>query len=115
MHLATLVALVALAAAPESPPAESDALTAIESTRGGRHWVDAATAPAKSPAESLDCFEIEPGVQIELVAAEPLVMDPVATAFDAAGEMYVAEYGDYPTGPADADAPPLSRVVVVTD
>jgi hypothetical protein len=37
-------------------------------------------------------------VRIELVAAEPLVMDPVAITFDERGRMFVVEYGDYPTG-----------------
>lgn len=96
-----------------SPPL--DALSAIESTRGGRHWVDQPTAPPKSPAESLKCFQIEPGFQIELVAAEPLVLDPVWITFDEFGRMFVAEYADYPTGPADDQAPPLSRIVMLED
>jgi len=92
-----------------------DALSTIESTRGGRHWVDAPTAPPKSPEESLACFQIEPGLRIELVASEPLVFDPVSIAFDELGQMFVVEYGDYPEGPGKADAPPLSRVVLLRD
>ena len=92
-----------------------DALRSIESTRGGRHWVDAKTQPPKSPEESLKAFGIEPGVHIELFAAEPLVMDPVAIAFDEAGRAFVVEYGDYPIGPEKEGADPLSRVVVLLD
>lgn len=87
----------------------------IESTRGGRHWVEQKTPPSRSPEESLKAIVIEPGYRVELVAAEPLVMDPVAIAFDAAGRMFVVEYGDYPTGPDDPDAPPLSRIVLLED
>ena len=36
---------------------------------------------------------------IELVAAEPDVISPVAIAWDADGRMFVAEMIDYPTGP----------------
>lgn len=103
--------LSVVVAAQDAPP---DALRSIESTRGGRHWIDAETQPPRSPEESLKAFEIEPGVRIELFAAEPLVMDPVAIAFDQQGHAYVVEYGDYPTGPEDGDEP-LSRVIVLLD
>ncbi|MBX3412070.1 MAG: c-type cytochrome [Pirellulales bacterium] len=47
------------------------------------------------PAEALATFETRPGFQIEQVAAEPLVRDPVAAAFDADGRLYVVEMCDY--------------------
>ena len=94
---------------------EYDALTTIEQTRGGRHWADAPTDRPKTPRESLEAFEIEPSARIELVAAEPMVLDPVAIAFDARGRMFVAEYADYPTGPPHSDDRPLSRVVMLSD
>ncbi len=94
---------------------KQDALQSIERTRGGRHWIDEETAPAKSPEASKACFQVEPGLEIQLVAAEPLVMDPVAIAFDQRGQMFVVEYGDYPTGPEKEGAPSLSRVVLLKD
>ena len=94
---------------------KQDALESIERTRGGRHWIDAETDPPKSPDASRECFQIEPSLRIELVAAEPLVMDPVAIAFDQTGAMFVVEYGDYPTGPEKEGAPSLSRVVLLED
>ncbi len=111
--LTNVLVLTVLAA----PPADDkgDALKSIERFRGGRHWVDAKTDAAKSPEESLKCFQIEPGLRIELVAAEPLVMDPVAIAFDERGRMFVVEYGDYPTGPEKEGDPPLSRVAMLED
>jgi putative membrane-bound dehydrogenase-like protein len=105
----------AIDASGNAQPQLTDALSVIESTRGGRHWVDLPTAPPKSPEESQSCFQIEPGVKIELVASEPMVLDPVWVTFDHWGRMFVAEYADYPTGPADQSAPPLSRIVLLED
>jgi putative membrane-bound dehydrogenase-like protein len=111
--LAIVLSFLTVASAQEDT--RPDALRSIESTRGGRHWVDEKTQPPKSPEESLKAFGIEPGVHIELFAAEPLVMDPVAIAFDEAGRAFVVEYGDYPIGPEKEGADPLSRVVVLLD
>jgi putative membrane-bound dehydrogenase-like protein len=54
--------------------------------------------PPKSPEESLKCMQVRPGFKVELVAAEPLVMDPVAFDWGADGKLWVVEMGDYPTG-----------------
>ena len=48
-------------------------------------------APVLSPEEALRSFVVEPGFRIELVAAEPLVEDPVAIAFDPDGGIWVVE------------------------
>jgi putative membrane-bound dehydrogenase-like protein len=52
--------------------------------------------PPKPPAEALTTFETPPGFRLELVAAEPMVYDPIAAAFDEDGNLYVAEMRDYP-------------------
>ncbi|QDV69369.1 Cytochrome c [Rosistilla carotiformis] len=67
-----------------------------------------------SPQESAAQFEIHPDVQIELVACEPQVVDPVATAFDDQGRLWVVEMRDYPLGPADGQ-PPQSRIQLLRD
>lgn len=67
-----------------------------------------------SPEESLRWFDLDPGLRIELVAAEPEVVDPVTVRFDEAGRMWVAEYRDYPNGPA-AGGKPLSRIKLLED
>ncbi len=90
------------------------ALDAIEAERGGRHWVDAKTDPPKSPDDSQASLQIEKGYRIELFAAEPLVKDPVAIAFDRRGRMFVMEYGDYPIGPPEGQDP-LSKIVLLDD
>ena len=58
---------------------------------------------------SLSEFRLNPKFRIELAAAEPQVIDPVALRFDENGRMWVVEMGDYPNGPA-AGGRPLSRV-----
>ncbi|MBM3288904.1 MAG: dehydrogenase, partial [Candidatus Hydrogenedentes bacterium] len=47
--------------------------------------------------EALGLFRVPDGVRVELVAAEPDVIDPVALAFDERGRMYVVENRGYPT------------------
>ncbi len=55
----------------------------------------------KSPQASLRCMKARPGFTVELVAAEPLVQDPVAFAWGPDGRLWVAEMGDYPRGEDD--------------
>ncbi len=103
------------------PQQSGGLLDSVNSQRGGRHWIDQEPAPAKAPADSLKCFQLEPGSRIELVAAEPLVIDPVWIDFDHRGRMFVVEYSDYPIGPVKADdtvdeeAPSLSKIVLLED
>ena len=52
--------------------------------------------PRKSPAEAAKTFEAVGGFTMQLVAAEPMVYDPVAAAFDEDGNLYVGEMRDYP-------------------
>jgi putative membrane-bound dehydrogenase-like protein len=52
----------------------------------------------KSPADSLQCIQVRPGFTVELMAAEPLVMDPIAFAWGPDGKFWVVEMGDYPLG-----------------
>ena len=48
-----------------------------------------------TPEEELTTFTIAPGYVAELVASEPMVEEPVLTAWDANGVMYVAEMRSY--------------------
>ncbi len=52
----------------------------------------------KTPKQSLAVTHARPGFQIELMAAEPLVTDPIAFAFGPDGKLWVVEMGDYPRG-----------------
>jgi len=52
--------------------------------------------PPRSPQESLRALHVKPGFTAELVAAEPLVQDPIFVDWDARGRMWVVEMADYP-------------------
>src|SRR4029453_6205749 len=52
--------------------------------------------------------------RMELVAAEPMVQSPVAAAFDADGNLYVAEMRDYPYKPKPGNKP-LGTVRLLRD
>lgn len=67
-----------------------------------------------SPDQTLQHFQLHPDCRIELVAAEPDVIDPVAIAFDADGRLWVVEMSDYPNGPGEGQ-PGKSRIRVLTD
>jgi putative membrane-bound dehydrogenase-like protein len=67
-----------------------------------------------SPEDSLKYLKTEPGLKVELVAAEPMVVSPVAVAWDEKGRMYVVENRGYPVGPGKGQ-PPIGQVVLLED
>jgi len=81
-------------AAPPPPPAAPVAPRDPEATRTGIH--------------------VPPGFRVELVAAEPDVLDPVAFDWDAQGRLWVVEMADYPSG-MDGQGEPGGRVRVLED
>lgn len=76
--LALAGALLRAAAAEPAPPPE---------------WLP--RFPPLEPAAAAGTFVVRPGFRVELAAAEPEVMDPVAFAFDERGRLYVVEMRDY--------------------
>ncbi|NOX99168.1 MAG: hypothetical protein GXP30_05470, partial [Verrucomicrobia bacterium] len=44
-------------------------------------------APVVTPGNALNTFQIEKGFSLEMVAADPLIHDPVAIAFDGNGRI----------------------------
>jgi putative membrane-bound dehydrogenase-like protein len=67
-----------------------------------------------SAIDSLQHFKTAPGLKVELVAAEPLVVDPVAIDWAADGKLWVAEMLDYPMG-LDGKWQPGGRVKFLED
>ena len=61
--------------------------------------------PPKPIDEVLQSFEIAAGFEMQLVAKEPLVNDPIAACFDEHGNLYVCEMRDYPYKPAEGRKP----------
>ena len=56
---------------------------------------DLPRVPPTPPEKALDTFQVKPGFKLELVAAEPLVVDPIALCFDENSRMFVVEMRDY--------------------
>jgi len=69
---------------------------------------DSAPRP-RSPKASLTTLRPRDGFQVELVAAEPQVVDPIDFDWGADGRLWVVEMGDYPLG-ADGEGAPGGRV-----
>lgn len=72
------------------------------------------------PEAALASMKVPAGYRVELVAAEPLVMDPVAFDWGPDGTLWVAEMRDYPNGltwnrPGDPLDEPGGRIKVLTD
>ena len=68
-----------------------------------------------TPEESLAQIRLDGAYEAQLVAAEPLVLDPVEVTWDAQGRMFVAEMRDYPLGPPKAGEPWMSRISRLID
>jgi len=67
-----------------------------------------------SPEESANKWHVREGYRIELVAAEPVVLDPVAFDWDEQGRLWVIEMADYPLG-MDGNGKAGGRVVRLED
>lgn len=67
-----------------------------------------------SPAEALQSIHVPQGFRVELVAAEPDVIDPVAFDWDSSGRLWVVEMADYPLG-IDGKGKPGGRIRVLED
>jgi len=67
-----------------------------------------------SPEESAKKWHVREGYRIELVAAEPVVLDPVAFDWDEKGRLWVVEMADYPLG-MDGKGKAGGRVVMLED
>ena len=63
------------------------------------------------PEQALASFRLKNGFEIDQVAAEPMVADPVALAFNARGQLYVVEMHGYP----ERRHKKIGRVKLLTD
>lgn len=64
-----------------------------------------------SPEEAVGSFKLMPGFRMELVAAEPLVTDPIAFAFDARNRLFVVEMRGYSEQPDEG----LGKIALLED
>lgn len=68
--------------------------------------------PALSPAEAIAKMHVPEGFSVELVAAEPDIVNPVAMTFDERGRIWITESLEYPRREA---GPGRDRVKVLED
>lgn len=93
------------------------AIAALLATVAGLEYSVAQQADGQAPIESkppmpsasLAAMRLLDGFQVECVAAEPEVQDPISIRFDELGRMWVVEMPDYPM-PVDPQAPPQGRI-----
>ncbi len=88
-------------------------------TYEGKNFTTAhpAPPPARSIEDSLKSIQVREGFRVELVASEPLTMDPIAFDWGPDGKLWIVEMADYPSG---IDAPggkgkPGGRIVYLED
>lgn len=67
-----------------------------------------------SPEASLKQTVVHPDFEMQVVASEPNVINPVAVAFDETGVLWVVEMTDYPHGPKPGENP-KSRIKLLRD
>ncbi len=102
--------LVACAEQPSDAPPPADEPKAFYQT------LETPPAPVLNPAEAHETFVIAPGFVIELMAAEPLVEDPVAAAWDEDGRIYLAEMRAFmPDTEGTGQTEAIGSVVRLTD
>ena len=78
--------------------------------------IDRPEAPVLAPDQAMTQFRVAPGFRVELVAAEPLVVDPVAMDWDEEGRLYIVEMrGFMPDVLGTSEDQPVGRVVVLED
>ncbi|MBI0398453.1 c-type cytochrome [Cyclobacterium marinum] len=73
-------------------------------------------SPALSPQEALKKFEFNEDLTVQLVAAEPLIEDPVFTSFDEVGRLWVVEMrGFMNTIDGHNEQAPNGRISILED
>ncbi|MCA9157400.1 MAG: hypothetical protein KDA72_03685, partial [Planctomycetales bacterium] len=71
-------------------------------------------APPQTPDEQLKQFHLPPGFKIELIAAEPEIINPINLNFDAAGRLLVSQSIEYPI-PDDVTQPGRDTIRRIAD
>ena len=73
--------------------------------------------PVLTPGEELKTFHMAPGYQVQLVAADPLIKDPILAEFDGDGRLWVVEMQGYAVGKSmeNVENPPMDDLVVLED
>lgn len=70
--------------------------------------------PWQSPADEQKAFQLPPGFEIQLVAAEPEIHKPLNLAFDVLGRLWVTTSIEYPIA-APTNQPGRDRIMIFED
>src|SRR3954451_3722470 len=74
------------------------------------------TTPWLSPADEQKAFQLPPGFEINLVAAEPDIQKPLNMAFDERGRIWLTNTIEYPyAAPPDRPAQDTIKILEDTD
>lgn len=73
------------------------------------------SAPRMEPAEAAKTFRVPEGFKVEVFAAEPDVMNPIATTWDTRGRLWVAENFTYAERPTKFAADLRDRIIILPD
>ncbi len=70
------------------------------------------TQPMLSPQDAAAAFQLPPGFEIRLVAAEPDLVNPISMAVDERGRIYVSQSHTYRYGPEQSPVDPPANPVI---
>ncbi len=77
---------------------------------------DQGPSPPKTPSKELSTFVTAEELDVELVASEPMVQEPVILKFDPAGRLWVVEMrGFMPNLEGEGEDEPVGRISVLED
>ena len=95
-----LISLTATATSQESGRSQNSGKTSVSQGSSDDHIPD-----SMDPATARKSMKVAPGFRVDLVAHEPLTMDPVAMDWGPDGKFWIAEMADYPRGMDDKGKP----------
>ncbi len=93
-RLLTLIGLIIIPASVGGPSARAQATRNPDAIVP--HGQDRPPNPPRSPADAARAMTVPPGFHVEVVAAEPDIVNPVAMTFDERGRIWITESLEYP-------------------
>jgi putative membrane-bound dehydrogenase-like protein len=87
------------------PGSEKILTAAMKKLLKGKDEKEHGRVKPKSPEEAMATFETPPGFEMQLVASEPQIHEPIVVTYDENGLMYAAEYLKFPSHHGKSDGP----------
>ncbi|NQW47929.1 MAG: dehydrogenase, partial [Planctomycetes bacterium] len=95
--------------------ATADEVTVPGPTAWNQAQALARSAQFLTPAAAVEAMTVQPGFNVNLFAAEPMISQPFAFCFDAKGRMWIAENRDYETRGSGFSNSGNSRILILED